>query len=251
MATKPSQEELLQLALGVLPPLPCQVDVLSEDGGSFAMSLFDGAPQGANRLLQAFGPRQQVRTELHLLARITDELRGRYEVEFEVEESFFQSGSEALMHVSVSGVRHRKMRRAAPRVAIAEPATARVVFCRTLARNTELEVRLADISSTGLAFTATRNLDAGDLLAVSTRIAGQTIDAEVRVIRSDPAPYNRVRVGCEITELEDGARRVIDGLAAEGQAGSEAERRPDLQAAREHLRGGHQGLSARIQPDDA
>jgi hypothetical protein len=251
MATKLSQEELLQLALGVLPPLPCQIEVLSEDGGSFAMSLFDGAPQGATRLLQAFGPRQQVRKELHLLARIVDELRGRYEVEFEVKEAFFQSGSEMLMHISVSGVRHRKMRRAAPRMAVTEPAIARVIFCRTLARDSELEVRLADISSTGLAFSAARNLDAGDLLAVSTRIDGHPIEAEVRVIRSDPAPYNRVRVGCEITELEDDARRVIDGLATETQAGSEAERQPDLQAARERLRGGHRGLSARIQGDDA
>ena len=248
MATKPSQEELLALALGVLPPLPCQVEVLSEDGGSFDMALAAGGSQGAHRLLQAFGPRDQVRKELHLLARITDEVRGRYEVEFEVMEAFFQSGSETLMHVAVSGVRHRKMRRAAPRVSVVEPAVARVVFCRTLARDSELEVRLADISSTGLAFTAARSLDPGDLVAVATRLRGNPIEAEARVIRCDPAPYNRMRVGCEITELDDDARRIIDGLAAAGDSGSEAERQPDLQAARERLRGTQRGLAHRIDP---
>jgi hypothetical protein len=250
MATKPSQEELLALALGVLPPLPCQVEVLSEDGGGFSISLQEGTPQGGHRLLQAFGPRQQVRKDLHLLARITDRLRGRYEVEFEVVEAFFQSGSETLMHIAVSGVRHRKMRRAAPRVSVAEPALARVIFCRTLARDSELEVRLADISTTGLAFTAVRNLDPGDLLGVSTRLRGNPIEAEARVIRCDPAPYNRVRVGCEITELDDDARRIIEGVADGAESGSEAERQPDVQAARERLRGRHQGLANRIHPSD-
>jgi hypothetical protein len=249
MAFKPTQQELLQLALGVLPPLPCEMEVLSEDGGSFTMALQDGSPQGGNRMLQAFGPQQQVRKELHLLARVTDQLRGRYEVEFEVVDAFFQSGSETLMHVAVSGVRHRKMRRAAPRVMVAEPAVARVVFCRTLARDSELEVRLADISATGLAFTAARGLDTGDLLSVTTRLAGQRIEAEVRVIRCDPEPYDRVRVGCEITELSDHTRRIIDGLAEAADRGSEAERQPDLQAAKERLRGAHQGLASRLHTD--
>ncbi|MGN6379468.1 MAG: PilZ domain-containing protein [Gaiellales bacterium] len=246
MVRKPSREELLALALGVLPELPCGLEVLSEDGGSFVLDLF----QLEDELIHAYGPRDQVRKELHLLARITDEVRGRYEIEFEVMDAFFHRGAQTLLHCGVSGVRRRKMRRAAPRMAVSEQATARVVFCRTLSRDTELEVRLADVSTTGVAFTATRALDPGDLLSVSTVIRGHAIDMEVRVIRSDPAPYGRFRIGCEITELEDDARAVIDQIATAEPAGSESERQPDRLEARERMRDSSYGLSERLHPEE-
>jgi hypothetical protein len=244
MPRQPTRQELLELALGVLPPLPLQIDVLSEDGGSFLLGIFDREGE----LLHAFGPRERVRRDLHMLARITDEARGRYELEFEVADAFFHSGSETMLHVAVSGVRHRKMRRAAPRVAVAEPAVARVVFCRTLPRDSEVDVRLADISTTGLAFTSARRLDVGDLLGVTTRLEGRPVEMEVRVIRTDPAPYDRFRIGCEITELDEEARVVIGALSAVPETGSEAERRPEVHEARERLRGQTGGLAPRIRP---
>jgi PilZ domain len=236
----------MELALGVLPELPCQVEVLSEDGGSFALDMH----VLEDELIHAYAPRDQVRKELHLLARITDEVRGRYEIEFEVMDAFFQSGTVTLLHLGVSGVRRRKMRRAAPRMPITEQATARVVFCRTLARDSELDVRLADVSTTGLAFTATRPLDTGDLLAISASIRGHHVDMEVRVIRSDPAPYGRYRIGCEITELDEDAQSVINEVANAVPAGSEAERQPDRLEARERMLGRDQGLSSRIRTDE-
>ena len=245
MVRKPTREELLTLALGVLPPPPFQIDVLSEDGGSFTLAVYGREDD----VLQAFAAADQVRKDLHMLARITDELRGRYELEFEVADAFFHSGEETLVHIAVSGVRHRKMRRAAPRAAVAEPATARVVFCRTLPRDSRVEVRLADVSTTGLAFIAAQRLDVGDLLGVSTRLRGRPVEMEVRVIRTDPAPYNRFRIGCEITELDEDARRIVADLAARAASdtGLEAEdRRPEVREARERLRAQQGGLTTRI-----
>ena len=46
------------------------------------------------------------------------------------------------------------MRRAAPRVPVSERTQARVLFCRTLPRDTRLDVRLSDISDTGVGFTS-------------------------------------------------------------------------------------------------
>ena len=234
MATspQPDQEELLTLALGVLPELPTAVEVLSEDGGAFTVSL----DKVEESLLHGHGPRDHVRTELHLLARITDESRGRYEIELEVREEFFVTGKQSLLHMAVSGVRRRKMRRAAPRVPVSESASARVVFCRTLPRDSTVDVKLADISTTGVAFTSRRPLDPGDLLALSTRLARRPLTMEARVIRCDPAPYDRFRIGCELTDLEEDARDVIAGLAAAAPSGSAAERRPEVAEARARLR---------------
>jgi len=95
--SKLTRHEMLTLALGVLPPPPMEVEVLSEDGGAFPFRIFEQEGE----LLHAFAPRKRVRKELHLLARVTDEKRGRYEVEFEVDEAYFHSGSEALVHAAV------------------------------------------------------------------------------------------------------------------------------------------------------
>src|SRR6476646_6343899 len=142
--SKPTRHEMLTLALGVLPPPPTEVEVLSEDGGAFLLRIV----QQEDELLHAFAPRQQVRKELHLLARVMDEQRGRYEVEFEVDEAYFHSGAEALVHAAVSGVRKRKSRRSVPRIPTTASTRSRILLCRTRPRNELLDVRLSDVSKT-------------------------------------------------------------------------------------------------------
>lgn len=242
----PTQDpaDLLQLAVGVFPPLPTVIEVLSEDGGGFPLRLSDR--DGA--LLHGFAPRTQMRKELRLLARITDPQRGRYEVEMEVAEVFYHSAADALVHVAVTGVAHRKMRRAAPRVSVSERAHARVLFCRTLPRDTRLDLRLADISATGVALTGTNQLDPGDLLLVSTRIGGMAIHFEARVVRCDPAPYGRFRTGCEIIEFAADARDSINALAESApEHGSEEQRRPHAGPAPTPARPSESSLLGRIQ----
>ena len=240
----PTREELLTLALGVLPPLPGPViDVLSEDGGSFSVTL--STHEGG--LLHGFAPRTSVRNDLHLLARIFDQVRGRYEVELQVVEAFYHTGEEALVHLAVNAVRHRKARRAAPRAAAAEPGTARVKYCRSMPRDAELEVRLADLSATGLAFLSQHELAAGDLFQLEFRLQGKPISLETRIVRCDPAPYGRYRCGCEITAISDHDRQVISSLAAaRREDGSADQRNPETVELRARVRAESSGLSSRL-----
>jgi len=246
--SQPTREERLTLALGVLPELPDTVDVLSEDGGCFPLSLLEREED----MLLGYAPRGAMRNDLHLLARVYYPGRGRYEVEFEVAEHFFHSVSEALVHLAVSGVRHRKARRASPRVRISVASTAAIRYGRTLPRNTELEVRIVDISATGCAFLTQNELDPGDLLSLRFPLAGREMEVESRVVRIDPAPYGRYRAGCEITDIGDGDRRAIAALAAEvPDPGSEEQRNPEAVAALSESRATSTMLSDRLgtEPD--
>jgi hypothetical protein len=241
--SEPTREELLTLALGVLPELPETVDVLSEDGGCFPVTLLEREDD----LLLGHAPRAAMRDDLHLLARLYHPGRGRYEVEFEVVEHFFHSIPQALVHLGVSGVRHRKARRASPRVAVSTPATASIKYCRSLPRDTELEVRLVDISATGCAFVTQKELATGDLVRVRASLSSRAIDLEARVVRIDPAPYERYRAGCEITEISDLSRKTISALAAQSaESGSEDQRNPEEAAARAESRAATTALSARL-----
>lgn len=241
--SEPTREELLTLALGVLPPPPGKVEVLSEAGGSFPLTL-SGQEDG---VLHGFAPRHAVRNDLHLLARVANPGRGRYEVEFQVADCFFHSTTEALVHLVVSGVRHRKARRASPRAVVSCPAIASVRYCRTLPAGTELPIRLVDISATGCAFITQQELDAGDLMRLEFKLANRVMKIEARVVRMDPAPYGRYRAGCEITDIADADRQAIASLAAEAdQHGSERERNPDAVAALAESRAASTALSARL-----
>ncbi len=241
---EPTREELLTLALGVLPEPPETVDVLSEDGGCFPLTI-TGLEDD---LLHAYAPRNAVRHDVHLLARVFYPERGRYEVEFEVIESFFHSSHEALVHLAVSGVRHRKARRASPRVPVSASATAVVKYCRTLPRDTALDVRVVDISATGCAFVTQKELSAGDLMLVEFALADRTIRMEARVVRMDPAPYGRYRAGCEITEIGDGDRKAVSAMAADASDhGSEEQRNPHASAALAESRAATTVLSSRLE----
>jgi hypothetical protein len=247
MSPQPTREELLTLALGVLPELPDTVDVLSEDGGCFPLALEDRQ----DGLLLGQAPRSAIRDDLHLLARVYYPDRGRYEVELEVVEHFFQSASVALVHLAVSGVRHRKARRASPRVALSAPARAIVRYCRSLPRDTALEVRLVDISATGCAFVTQKELDPGDLVHLTFMMDGREVRPEARIVRLDPAPYGRYRAGCEITEISDADRRAISTLASVAAVdGSEQQRRPEVVEARAESRAAATALSNRLGAGD-
>src|SRR3954468_5730446 len=225
---QPDRAQLLALALGVLPELPGRLDVLSEAGGSFTLKL--SACEG--ELLRGYAPTGSVRPDLQLLARLSDDERGRYEVEFEVVETFFHSTTEVLLHLAISGVTRRKARRASPRATVSVRASAYVKNCQTLPRDTALEARLVDVSATGLAFVSQQELSPGDLLRLGFPLAGRRMSVEVRVVRLDPAPYGRHRVGCEITEIRDDDRRAIMQVASDAEvAGSAEQRRPEVIAA--------------------
>lgn len=243
---QPSRADLLSLALGVLPDPPALLDVISEDGGAFRVAL-DGVDHD---MLRLYAPRTAVRKDLRLLARITDHDRGGYEVELEVAEVFFHSGAEALVQAGVAQVRRRKMRRLAARVPVAAKALGRIVFCRSLPEGSEIDVRVADVSTTGVAFSSRQPLDAGDLIELDAYLAGRTMTIGVRVVRCDPAPYGRFRIGCEITDLAPQDREALAELACEAaDESSAAERRPDTSGS--SLRAAATGLMQRIGHRDA
>ncbi len=227
------REQMLLLARGILPSLPAAVQVLSEDGGSFDLQV----EQAENGLLVAVAPRDRIRDELRLLGRIVVDTRGRYEIELEVAESFWLSQTEVIVNLQVNSVTHQKMRRAAPRVQVGNDAVARIVFSRAQPNGSELEVKLADVSSTGAAFNSPKPVDPGDLLTIETTLAGRFMAFEARVIRCDLAPWGRFRIGCQLTVVSSADRELIASLADTAPAGSAEERQPDVIEARRRLLG--------------
>jgi hypothetical protein len=186
----PSQpSERLRSALSLLPPLPCSVEVLSPEGGSFALTL--AAVEG--NLVYAYGARKLVRDDLVLEARLRDDRGEGWDIHFSILRSYFQSGDDLLLHLNVVAVDPRSATRLAARAHLAELSTARVLYAHSYQRDELFDVRLADASPTGAAFVSERRLATGDLLELETYIEDQVVRFEVRVVHTGPAVYGRNR----------------------------------------------------------
>jgi hypothetical protein len=217
--------ELLRSALSLLPPMPCSIDVISDDGGCFPLTL--AAVEG--NLVYGYGDRELVRKHLTLEARLRDDRGEGWDIHFTILRSYFQSGDELLLHLDVTEVIVRDAERRTPRAHLVELATARVLFGKTHERDELFDVRLADVSPAGAAFISERTLATGDLLELSTVVDDQPIRFELRVVRSIPAVYGRNRVGCEVTSILEADRHTLLKLAERYQReGSPEQRDPHI-----------------------
>jgi hypothetical protein len=225
--------ELLRSALSLIPPMPCSIDVIAEEGGSFSLTL--AAVEGD--LIYGYGNRALVRDDLELEARLRDDRGEGWNIRFSILRTYFQSGDDLLLHLSVVAVEPHAANRRAARAHLAELATARVLYAERHARDEVFDVRLADASSTGVALVTARGMAAGDLLEIDTFLEGQPLRFEVRVVHTTPAIYGRNRVGCEITTiLEADRHRLLQIAKRLHRDGSADERNPDVAARLERAR---------------
>lgn len=234
----------MRSALSLLPPLPCSIDVISAEGGTFALTLaaFEG------NMIYAYGDRALVRNDLQLEARLRDDRGEGWDIRFSILRTYFQSGDDLLLHLTVVGVERRSAEREAPRVHLAELATARVMYAKNHERNELFDVRLADLSPTGAAFVTERKLSAGDLIEIETLFDGQALRFELRVIRSIPAIYGRNRAGGEITTILEADRHRLLTAAREYQRDDSAAQRDPEMLARLAAARHQQGLTGRHAP---
>jgi hypothetical protein len=217
--------ETVRSALSLLPPFPCSIDVISADGGTFALTL--AAIEG--NLIYAYGNRDLVRNGLHLEARLRDDRGEGWDIGFEITRSYFQSGDDLLLHLNVVSLAQRDAERGAPRASVAELATARILYAKNHARDEAFDVRLADVAPTGAAFVTERRLSTGDIVEIDTLIGDQPLRFQLRVVRTIPAIYGRNRVGGEITEILGADRhRLLELARAYGAEGSAEERDPEI-----------------------
>jgi hypothetical protein len=220
-----TSKELLNLALDLLPEMPGTVEVYAQDGGVFNLML--AAIEGDT--IYAYGDRNHVRDGLTLTWQQRNQEGDGHNVQFTIQRTFFQSGAELLLHLYVSGIEDHFASRTAPRAQMSTPAYLHVLYGREIAPGEQLDIRLADVSRTGVSFITTRSFQPGDKVEISAELPQRLVRMEARVVTQIPAVYGRNRVGCEITDMLEADRHWINELArVTSEQGSEDDRRPDV-----------------------
>jgi hypothetical protein len=218
-----TDKKLTDLAVSILSQLAsATVDVFSADGGVLTLEMKhqDGVYIAAN------APRLRVKPQLELLARTTEPAGGGYDIELLVAEVFYESEWVAKLHLRVLDVRRRDSHRVTARARIEEVAQLHVMGARAIAENETFDVRLADLSPSGVAFVTEHRFTIGDRFALMATVGGRVLRMQARVLQTSNSHYGRQRVGCEILQITDEDRRRVAELTAEVPSdGSPQERR--------------------------
>ena len=237
-----TSKELLNLALDLLPEMPGTVEVYAQDGGVFNLML--AAIEGD--MIYAYGDRNHVRDGLTLTWQQRNQEGDGHNVRFTIQRTFFQSGAELLLHLYVSSIEDHFASRTAPRARVSVPAYLQVLYGREIAPGEQLDIRLADVSRTGVSFITNRVFQSGDKVEISAELPQRLVRMEARVVTQIPAIYGRNRVGCEITDMLEADRHWINELArVTKEQGSEDDRRPDVA---ERLEAARDATTAENQP---
>ena len=165
-------------------------------------------------MIYAYGDRNHVRDGLTLTWQQRNQEGDGHNVRFTIQRTFFQSGAELLLHLYVSSIEDHFASRTAPRARVSVPASAGALRPRSIDRGERLEVRLADVSPTGVAFITNRTLPVRRHGRDLGRAAQRLVRLEARVVAQIPAVYGRNRVGCEITDILEADRHWINAARA-------------------------------------
>jgi hypothetical protein len=203
------KSDLTQAALSILSQQPTgAVDAFSSDGGVVTLRIL---PE-RGPFLVAEAPRLRVREGLDLLVRRNDPAGGGHDISLTVAEVREQADWMARVLLRVLDVRRRHGQRVTPRARLEETATVHVLGARAIAQDEEAEVRLADLSPSGVAFVSDLTFHVGDRVAMLARLAGRTLRLQARVLQTAEAHHGHQRVGCEILQIADDDRRRITEL---------------------------------------
>ena len=205
-----SRKDLTQLALSILARLPTDsVEAFSSDGGVVPLRIL---PESGRQYVVAEVPRLRVRDGLDLLLRTNDPEGGGHDISMTVADLRQQADLLSRVHLRVLDVQRRHGVRVTPRARLEETATVHVLGARAIAQDEELEVRLADLSASGVAFISDLTFHVGDRVAMLARISGRGLRLQARVLQTSALDEEQQRVGCEILQISDGDRRRIAEL---------------------------------------
>jgi hypothetical protein len=199
-------DEVLAMALDVLPAPPWDARAIRADGGPIGLRLLAERDGRLHCTLDSV----DADTGLELTIPVESRERGGFSVVCVVEAAVPLGASRLAAELRVSGVARRKPFRASAR----EDARAAVVLWAVEAANhgigTELTGRVIDVSSGGMAFVVDRPLQPGDRLRVETIYGGVGIQGEVLVLDVDRGEAGGWRAASRFTDLPAETREQLD-----------------------------------------
>jgi hypothetical protein len=200
-------------ALAALPGRTA-VTAVSQDGTELTCDPFelDGT------VLRAYAPRLKLAGVQRLTLRFAVE-GGPWIATFELAEAEYHSFEQAILVLRLEGIEPDTQGRDTARVAVHGPGRLQAVFCQNAVDGNEYEIRIDDLSETGILLTTELRVEPRDRFAVIMVLDERPMRVEAEAVKVVPGPYGRFSVGARLTRVTDGDLLTIRRLAASSTLG--------------------------------
>jgi hypothetical protein len=185
----------------VLATLPGRtgVQATSQDGTQLPCDPF----QLDGDLLRVYLPRLQMAGIDRLTLRFAVGSQP-WRAEFELTEAEYHSFEQAIAVLKLLELERDGAGRTSARVQVRAPGVLKAIFCQNAVDGNEYDIRVDDISETGVQLSTELEVEAGDEFAVTTTVDGRHMRIEAKAVTAGRAGYGRTTVGARITKIGEG-----------------------------------------------
>jgi hypothetical protein len=187
------------------------VSATSQDGSQIACDPF----QLDGDVLRAYLPRLQMAGIDRLTLRFAVG-NSPWRADFELTEAEYHSFEQAIGVLRLMGIEPDGAGRQKARVELRTPGVLTAIFCANAVDGNEYDVRVEDISETGVQLTTELRVEPGDEFALTTELEGRRVRLEAKAVKASGGAYGRTTVGAAITKVSEADLLAIRRLAVRG-----------------------------------
>lgn len=188
------------------------VPATSQDGTQIACDPFrlDG------EVLRAYLPRLQMGGVERLTLRFAVGNQP-WRAEFELAEAEYHSFEQAIGVLTLLEIEQDGAGRQSARAQLGAPGVLKAIFCQNAVDGNEYDVRVDDISETGVQLSTELQVAPGDEFALTTTLEGRRLQIEAKAVKATVGAYGRYSVGARITKVGEADLFAIRRLAVRGE----------------------------------
>jgi hypothetical protein len=136
---------------------------------------------------------------------------------FELSEAEYHSFEQAIGVLTLLEIEQDGAGRQSARSQLRTPGVLTAIFCQNAVDGNEYDVRIDDISETGVQLSTELRVEAGDEFGLATNLEGRRMRIEAKAVKVSSGAYGRFTVGARITKVSEADLFAIRRLAARGQ----------------------------------
>lgn len=122
---------------------------------------------------------------------------------FELTEAEYHSFEQAIGVLALVEISEDGGGRQAARVELHIPAVMTAIFCQYAVEGNEYDVRVDDLSETGVQFSIELQMAAGDEFALTFTLEERKITIQAKAVKADMGAYGRTVVAARLTRVSD------------------------------------------------
>jgi len=207
-------------AAAALASLPgrAAVTAVAQDGTELSCDPFelDGM------VLRAYAPRLQLAGVQRLTLRFVAE-GVPWRASFALDEAEYHSFEQAILALRLEEIEPDDAGRETARIGVNAPGTLQAIFCQYALDGNEYDVRIDDLSETGVLLSTELRVEPRDRFAVIMVLDERPMRVEAEAVKVVPGPFGRFSVGARLTRVTDGDLLTIRRMAAASALGDAGE----------------------------